>query len=237
MDKEIKKPDYAKMNIYQKLIEVKKHIKGLSKDGSSGSGSFGYKYITPSKVDSVLNPLLNEFGLYLTKQMTSVNRVEYERKTNNGKTVIENLYEVHFLMTWINTDKPEEKIELPWFASGVNGTEKGLGSSITYATRYFKLSQFDIPSDQDDVDALEHVELEKKAKALDKVRDDEKDTLERIGVKMNPLDTLEGLDAFKQAINKMSPPLPIETKKKVDALFFGKEQYILEQGGDGLEVT
>ena len=35
---------------------------------------------------------------------------------------------------------------------GMNGFEKGLGSALTYAERYFLLKYFHIATDEDDID-------------------------------------------------------------------------------------
>ena len=60
------------MNIYKKLLEVQKEIKGLGKDRTSGTGNFGFKYVTGAKVLDHIKPILNEQGLILKQEITNL---------------------------------------------------------------------------------------------------------------------------------------------------------------------
>ena len=82
---------------------------------------------------------------------------QYERilsPSRNDPERVETLYNLEFLFTWINVDDPKDREEIRWFASGINGNEKGVGSAMTYSLRYFMLDQFQIPTGKDDPDYL-----------------------------------------------------------------------------------
>ena len=53
--------------------------------------------------------------------------------------------------TWIDSETGETDINL-FGANGQNDWEKGLGSALTYAERYFILKYFHISTDEDDID-------------------------------------------------------------------------------------
>jgi hypothetical protein len=53
--------------------------------------------------------------------------------------------------TWIDCETGEKDENL-FGANGQNDWEKGLGSALTYAERYFLLKYFHIPTDEDDID-------------------------------------------------------------------------------------
>ena len=53
--------------------------------------------------------------------------------------------------TWIDCDTGERDENL-FGANGQNDWEKGLGSALTYAERYFLLKFFHISTDEDDID-------------------------------------------------------------------------------------
>ena len=55
--------------------------------------------------------------------------------------------------TWIDAESGE-KLPVKFGANGMNNWDKGLGSALTYAERYFLLKFFHIATDEDDVDAL-----------------------------------------------------------------------------------
>ena len=55
---------------------------------------------------------------------------------------------------WVNDDNPEEFIDVPWFVTGAQGDpSQAFGSGLTYCTRYFLTSYFQIAQADSDVDA------------------------------------------------------------------------------------
>ena len=53
--------------------------------------------------------------------------------------------------TWIDIETGEKDENL-FGANGQNGFDKGVGSALTYAERYFLLKYFHIATDEDDID-------------------------------------------------------------------------------------
>ena len=49
------------MNLYQKLLEIQKHVNGLKKD----TKAYGYDYVSGTKVLEYIKPKMNELGLLL----------------------------------------------------------------------------------------------------------------------------------------------------------------------------
>lgn len=133
-------------NLYQKLHVIQCKINGFSKDGKS----FGYSYVTGSKVLSQIKPLMNELGIILKQEVLSIDneRMDYQTKNGNKSEI---LSKVMMRFTWIDTVSGE-KDENSFGANGQNDWEKGLGSSLTYAERYFLLKYFHISTDEDDID-------------------------------------------------------------------------------------
>ena len=61
------------------------------------------------------------------------------------------LSNVMMRFTWIDIETGEQDVNL-FGANGQNDWEKGLGSALTYAERYFLLKFFHIATDEDDID-------------------------------------------------------------------------------------
>ena len=139
------------MSIWKKLLEVEKHVRGLGKDSSSGSGGFGYKYVSGSKVLEAIKPLMVANGLLLKQEIVRVEVQRVDYKTSKGIEKSEHLFNVWQKFTWVDVDTGEMDVN-EFFASGMNDWEKGLGSALTYAERYFLLKYFHIPTDEDDID-------------------------------------------------------------------------------------
>ena len=135
-----------KLNLYQKLLVIQKKINGLGKDKKS----FSYSYVTGDKVLGEIKPLMNELGLILKQEVLSIDNLRMDYQTKNGsKTEI--LSKVMMQFTWIDSESGEKDVNL-FGANGQNDFEKGLGSALTYAERYFLLKFFHIATDEDDID-------------------------------------------------------------------------------------
>jgi len=147
------------MSIYKKLILIQREIKGLSKDKKSHN----YEYVTGNKLLSFIKPLMDKHGLLLKQEVLSIEntRQDYEvwdkwKVNANGtkgdfKPKSEILSKVMMRFTWIDSETGETDVNL-FGANGQNDWEKGLGSALTYAERYFILKYFHIATDEDDID-------------------------------------------------------------------------------------
>lgn len=124
---------------------------GLKKDKKSNS----YEYVTGTKVLEHIKPLMNDMGLLLKQEVVSIHneRMDYRTGigTNYEKPKSEILSKVMMRFTWIDTDSGEKDVN-EFGANGQNDWEKGLGSALTYAERYFLLKYFHISTDEDDID-------------------------------------------------------------------------------------
>ena len=160
MEKEIKEEKVKIVGLYKKLHHIQSKINGLGKDKSSGVGANSYKYVTGSKILENVKPLMNDLGLLLKQEVLSIDntRMDYlasMKQSSNGnwegKPKSEILTKVTMKFTWIDIESGEKDENL-FGANGQNDWEKGLGSALTYAERYFLLKYFHIATDEDDID-------------------------------------------------------------------------------------
>jgi len=138
---------------------------------------------------------MNKYGLLLKQEVLSFTNTRMDYKVKNGdKTEVLSKLDMKF--TWIDCETGE-KDENFFGANGQNDFEKGFGSALTYAERYFILKQFNIPTDEDDPDAFQdkHMsEAEKKAKAeLEKKAADEKKAAEFATIKATAIKEMKAL--------------------------------------------
>lgn len=140
------------MNLFQKLVEIQKSVRALGKNSSAGTGASSYQYVSGSKVLDFIRPKMDELGILLVPQIDSIEneRIDYQTKTGAKSEL---LSKVNMTFTWIDAESGE-KLPVPFGANGMNNWDKGLGSALTYAERYFLLKFFHIATDEDDVDAL-----------------------------------------------------------------------------------
>lgn len=140
-----------KLSLYQKLLEIEKIILGLGKDKAATN----YKYVTGDKVLGHVKPLMVQHGLLLKQEILSIEntRQDYIVGANsaNQRTKSEILSKVMMRFTWVDC-ATGDKDENLFGANGQSDWDKGIGSALTYAERYFLLKYFHIPTDEDDID-------------------------------------------------------------------------------------
>jgi hypothetical protein len=134
-------------NLYQKLMVIQNKVNGLGKDKSTHS----YQYVTGSKVLSEIKPTMNELGLILKQEILSIENVRQDYKVKSGSEKSEILSKVMMQFTWIDSETGEKDVN-SFGANGQNDWDKGIGSALTYAERYFLLKYFHIATDEDDID-------------------------------------------------------------------------------------
>jgi hypothetical protein len=141
----------TKLNLYQKLLEIQKEVKGLKKDKKSNN----YEYVTGNKLLSFIKPLMDKYSLLLKQEIISIDNERMDYRTGIGtqyeKDKSEILSKVMMQFTWIDCESGEKDVN-SFGANGQNDWEKGLGSALTYAERYFILKYFHIATDEDDID-------------------------------------------------------------------------------------
>ncbi len=153
-------------SLYQKLVILQKTVRGLAPDSQGGSSSAGYRYVSGSKMLDIVRPKMDELGLLLVQQVDSIEneRMDYQVKSGAKSEI---LTKVMMTFTWIDAESGDT-LPVKFGANGQNGWDKGLGSALTYAERYFLLKFFHIATDEDDVDALRKEDASPAAKPMPK---------------------------------------------------------------------
>lgn len=144
------------LNIYQKLVEVRKSVPYLQK-ASEGTQ---YQYVGSSQVLAAVRNKMDELGLFLTVKVIGHNvqseTVENRDKYDKLKKTTTYFTELDLEFTWINAENPQETLTTSFYAQGVDiAGEKGVGKALTYGEKYFLLKTFNIATDKDDPDAFQ----------------------------------------------------------------------------------
>ena len=186
------------MTIYKKLFEIQKSTRGFQKDKKGNN----YEYVSGTKILNHIRAKMDDLGVILKQEILSIENERQDYRTGIGtqyeKPKSEILSKVSMKFTWVDVDTGEKDENL-FGANGQNDWDKGVGSALTYAERYFLLKYFHIPTDEDDIDALPSkdssptdeddksknespTEMKEKAfnQALEKINKGEKDVIKNI---------------------------------------------------------
>lgn len=208
-----------KLNLYQKLALIQSEVKGLGKD----KDGHGYKYVTGAKVLEHIKPIMIAQGIILKQEIVSIENVRQDYLTSltkdngvwGGKPKTEILSKVMMRFTWIDCESGE-KDENSFGANGQNDWDKGVGSALTYAERYFLLKYFHINTDEDDIDNPERKAEElAEQKRIDeaKAKEDER----QLNIKLD-LDSSGTVDELGKKYTSLSPKDKIIFKNYVTDL-------------------
>ena len=138
------------MNLWQKLIEIRKAIDNFEKD----INGYGYSYVSGSQVLSKIRPKMDELGVLLKIETNDTLWSTFDYKNNKGEEKTDFIVSGKVNYTWINADNPEEREECSFDIFGQqDDISKAYGSGLTYSERYFILKTLQAPTDSDDPDS------------------------------------------------------------------------------------
>ena len=147
------------MNLYQKLAKIRKQVEVIRKNKKG----FNYSYVSDDEILARVSVFLDKYGISLIPNV-SMGTLKVEpytyKKTKVSKqgeiyeeTVNEVLVSADMTWTWVNNNKPEERINVDWVLVGQQAdASQALGSALTYTNRYFLLKFFNIATPDNDPD-------------------------------------------------------------------------------------
>lgn len=147
------------MNLYQKLAK----IRALSDVAQKSKKGYGYTYADITNILANVTAGMKKYGVSLIPSIVpgtsqvSQNVVVNTKMDKTGKSyenkTTEMLFTAEMVFKWVNDDNPEEFIEVPWYITGAQSDpSQALGSGMSYCTRYFLCSYFQIAQTDSDVD-------------------------------------------------------------------------------------
>ena len=141
-----------KMNIQQKLVEVRKSIHGFNKD----TKGFGFEYVSGSQILRAIKGKMDELGVLLIPRVDydTLHWEKHEYTTKKGEKKLDFIITMKMKYTWVNAEDPQDKIEIDWICIGqqTDDIAKAVGTAMTYNERYFLLKFLGLPTDEDDAD-------------------------------------------------------------------------------------
>jgi len=147
------------LNLVQKLAK----IRAISDVVSKEKKGYNYSYADITTILANITAGMKKYGVSLIPSIVPgtseviQNVVVNTKFDKTGKaydqTVTEMLVKADMVFKWVNDEKPDDYIEVPWVVTGSQGDpSQALGSGLTYCTRYFLCNYFQIAQADSDVD-------------------------------------------------------------------------------------
>lgn len=132
------------LGLHRKLLEIRKKVKLLVKDGMNSHQNF--KYVSSSQALNTLREHMDSYGLLLIPNCVRMDTEVVQ--TGKSPRV---LTKINMIYTWMDVESKEE-MACEWVAQGIDSNELGVGKAFTYAEKYFLMKFFNVPTDTDDPD-------------------------------------------------------------------------------------
>ena len=198
------------MNIYQKMLEATNRINRVAKNLKVGVGNSQYKAVGEADVLEAVKPIEVELGIYsfpLSRKIIDTNVFTTTSEYNGKTTEKNNLFmRLETVYRFINTDNPDEFVDITTYGDGVDPQDKAPGKAMTYSDKYALLKAYKIETGEDpDQKASEPMKKADRPADPPQAVKDEADKIAKR--KINSIE----LDAFQQAVE--------ETQTDIDILF------------------
>jgi hypothetical protein len=133
-----------KMNIQQRINEVKKKIDYIKKEKSVES----YKAVTHDQVTAMVREHLVEFGINIFPVHLSSETIATGQFTKNNAPYVRN--EAVYSFDFVNVDDPSDKYTATVAAHALDHGDKAPGKALSYAKKAVILKVFEIETGEDD---------------------------------------------------------------------------------------
>lgn len=151
------------MNIFQKMSAVTNELQTVAKNLVVSTGkNNSYKAVSERDIIDAVKPLEIKHGIYsypydrqIIESQTLESESEYQGKVTKKTTFFSRIKTTY---RFVNTDKPDEYIDMVTFAEGIDAQDKGSGKAMTYADKYALMKAYKISTGDDpDQNASEEV--------------------------------------------------------------------------------
>lgn len=162
--------EIEKLNLIQKLAKIRAMSDAVSKEKQG----YGYSYADITTILAKVTTGMKKYGVSLIPTIVPNTASVEQNVVKNTKidktghsyenTTTEMVVKADMVFKWINDEDSNDCIEVPWFVTGAqNDPSQAFGSGLTYCTRYFLTSYFQIAQSDSDVDAYRSKQKEAEA--------------------------------------------------------------------------
>lgn len=163
------------MTIFEKMLAITAELQTVAKNLMVGEGRNQYKAVSEGDVLAAVKPLEIKYGVYSYPVKRTV--------IDSGEIVSKNVYKgeeketrrlwlrVETVYRFVNTENPDEYIEITTYGDGVDSQDKAPGKAMTYSDKYALLKAYKIQTGDDpDANASEPLARIEKKPASDAVK-------------------------------------------------------------------
>ena len=141
------------MNIYEKMSSITDELTAVAKNLSVGEGKSQYKAVGEADVLAAVKPLEVKHKVYsypvarrIVQEDILTTTSTYQGNTKETNKLFMRLETVY---RFVNTENPEEYIDITTYGDGVDSQDKAPGKAMTYSDKYALLKAYKIITGED----------------------------------------------------------------------------------------
>ena len=140
----------AEKNIFQRMADISAEVSKVAKEMEIGYGNNKYKAVSEGDVLEAVKPLESKHGIYSYPSARRVIDSQIMKTSDyKGNEKQSQFIRVEVDYTFVNIDKPEERVTVTSYGDGVDPQDKAPGKAMTYADKYALLKAYKIITGED----------------------------------------------------------------------------------------
>ena len=146
----VEKTDKRLPNIYERMSAITQEISAVAKNLDVGFGQSKYKAVGEADVLAAVKPIEAKHGVYsypLDRAIIDSGILENVKK--DGSISKSQYLRVATTYRFVNTDNPEEYVDMVSYGDGVDTQDKAPGKAMTYSDKYSLLKAYKIITGDD----------------------------------------------------------------------------------------
>ena len=187
------------MNIYEKMSAITEELTAVAKNLSVGEGKSSYKAVGEADVLAAVKPLEVKHKVYsypvarrIVQEDILTTTSTYQGNTKETNKLFMRLETVY---RFVNTENPEEYIDITTYGDGVDSQDKAPGKAMTYSDKYALLKAYKIITGEDpDQYKSEESKITRKTQKAMTYRDKVIITAQELGISFKELAKDYGLN-------------------------------------------
>jgi hypothetical protein len=208
----------TKLNLLQRINEVRRKVAFIQKDKDVSTGGGSYKAVTHDQVTAFTRAALVEFGVVSWPSIVSSKMNDKEEGAKQAR------YEATYDFTFANCDDMTQTIVIRIESHAMDNADKAPGKALSYAKKYALLKLLDIETGEDDESRIpEYFDPEPYLRSMEVAKDNDSLNFAYEALKEAAKGRVDNSDmrAYATQRNELSKKLPLDDdrfKSMMDAV-------------------
>ena len=141
------------MNIFEKMAAITAELSAVAKNLQVGEGRSSYKAVGEADVLAAVKPLEAKHKVYsypVARNIVDSDVITTKKSYNGQESETSKFFmRVETIYRFVNTEKPDEYIDVPTYGDGIDSGDKAPGKAMTYGDKYALLKAYKVITGED----------------------------------------------------------------------------------------